>query len=113
MTNQQVTDTDLLKKTQAYPVIDAKLCATDKFVKVPDLLTGNRRKRRYAMVISLSGIPNFSEQPEPIIMPPQIQTVLIDSDTFEDLRERVVAEVDAMIEEIKTAINEAKDKAPD
>lgn len=92
----QVQDEILLNKTQDYPLINAEICPFP-MKRVPDMSTGGDRRRRYAIVLSLGGIPNFQEIQEPVTINADMPKKLIDSDSIEDLRKRAHAELDAMI----------------
>ena len=65
--------------------------------RVPDMSTGGERRRRYAIVLSFGGIPNFQEIQEPITINADMPKKLIDGDSIEDLRRRAHAELDASI----------------
>lgn len=88
---------DLANRTQAYAMFDVKIAATDSFAKVPDLMTGGDRKRKYGMVMSMACIPNLHEQQEPLIVGAEMPTILIDGDSVEDLEERAITEIKGMI----------------
>ena len=87
---------EIAKKTQAYAMFDVKIAATDSFAKVPDILKGGDRKRKFGMVMSMACIPNLHEQEEPLIVGADMPTILVDADTIEDLEERAVAEIKGM-----------------
>ncbi len=111
MTNLRLVDDaksadQILSKTSVYPIIDVKLCATPKFDTVPDIATGGKRKRKYGLVVSMSGIPDLANQTEPIMFPPILDSVLIDGESLDEIRERAVLEIDMMIEKIKEAVTQ-------
>ena len=89
---------DLLQKTKAYAMIPLKVCATDSYEKVPDILKGGQRKRKYGAVISMAVIPDLAQQQEPVMLAQDIPMLMIDSDTMEDLEERLLVEVKNMIQ---------------
>jgi len=95
---------NLSKTTSAYPMIDVKICPVREFTTVPDLATGGRRKRRYAMTLSMTAIPNFSEQSDTIMLPVSLDTVLLDSDSISALEERAIQEVKNMILQLREAL---------
>ena len=109
--NQNMTQniTPLSKKTNAYPILGVMICP-HKLNNVTDFTTGGKRSRKYAIVMSLSGIPNLHEQPEPIMVKSETQSILIDGDTFEDLRDRCYAEIDGIIDQMKEVLEEAKNE---
>tara|TARA_Y100000310_G_C20248089_1_gene607785 strand:- start:10 stop:420 length:411 start_codon:yes stop_codon:yes gene_type:complete len=88
---------ELLQKTKAYAMIPLKVCATDNYEKVPDLLTGGQRKRKYGAVISMAVIPDLAKQQEPVMLSQEVPMLMIDSDTMEDLEARLLSEVTNMI----------------
>ena len=92
----QVQDQILLNKTQDYPLVNAEICPFP-MKRVPDMSTGGDRRRRFAIVLSLGGIPNFQEIQEPITINADMPKKLIDGDDIEDIRRRAHAELDAMI----------------
>jgi hypothetical protein len=107
--NQNMTPSlnPLLKKTNAYPALGVLVCPA-KLSKVADIATGGMRSRKYAIVMSLSGIPNLSEQPEPIMIKNDLQTIIIDADNVEDLRDRCYSEIDGIIDQMLEVLEEIK-----
>lgn len=101
-------NSEISKKTGVYPMIDVKICASRDVAKVPDLLTGGMRKRKYGMVLSMSGFPNFSQVQEPIMTPIDMPSILVDADSLDDLRERAILEVEGMIEQLRDALDQIK-----
>ena len=89
---------ELLKKTKAYAMIPLRVCATDSYEKVPDIITGGERKRKYGAVICMAVIPDLSKQQEPVMLAQDIPMLMVDSDTMEDLERRLLAEVKNMIQ---------------
>lgn len=117
----QVEPTDAEKKvldaSNMHPVMNVKICTSERFDLVPDLLRGGKRKRKYAMVISLNGIPNFHERQDPLIIPTDLDTFLIDADTLPDLRARAILEIDRLIHQIEEVLKpmseyNAEDSSP-
>ncbi len=92
----QVQDQVLLEKTQEYPLVTAEVCPLP-MKRVADISTGGERHRRFAIVLSLGGIPNFEEIQEPITINSDMPKKLIDGDSIEDIRKRAHAELDCMI----------------
>lgn len=97
------------EKTGAYPLLNVLVCPV-KLDKVPDIATGGTRSRRHGIVLSMSAIPNLNEQPEPIAVQGNMQTILIDADSYEDLREKFIKEIDEMIQQMKEAAEEMKNE---
>ena len=109
MNNIDDADVDpVMTRTAAYPMVDIKLCPVKEFETTHDVGTGGRRKRKYALVFSMSAFPNFSKLPEPIMTPVSMDTILIDADSVEDLRARAYLEVDGMIAQLNKAIEDIK-----
>jgi hypothetical protein len=104
MERYQVTNEKLTKYTDAYPLIDASVVPV-KTKTVHDFKTGGERKRRYGIVLSLGGIPNFSEMSDPVVIHQTMPRTVIDGDTIEVLRQRVLAEVDAMFNLLQDTID--------
>jgi hypothetical protein len=92
----QVQDQIVLSKTQDYPLVTAEVCPMP-MKRVSDISTGGERHRRYAIVLSMGGIPNFQEIQEPITINADMPKKLIDGDSIEDIRARAHAELDCMI----------------
>jgi len=90
--------------TGMHEVLPVKVCTSTRFDLVPDLLRGGNRKRKFAMVISLNGIPNFDERPDPLMIPTDLDTFLIDGDTLADLRARAILEIDRLINQIEQVL---------
>jgi len=87
---------EVMKKTKAYPVLPLKVVATDEFEKVPDILTGGQRKRKYGAVIAMAVIPDLSTQQEPVMLTQDIPMLLVDGESLQDLEDRLVEEVKGM-----------------
>lgn len=92
----QVQDQIVLSKTQDYPLVTAEVCPLP-MKRVSDISTGGERHRRFAIVLSMGGIPNFQEIQEPITVNADMPKKLIDGDSIEDIRARAHAELDCMI----------------
>ena len=97
------------EKSGVYPFVDVLVCPV-KLDKVPDIASGGQRNRRHGIILSLSAIPNLHEQPEPIMVNGNMQTILVDSDSYEDLRTRCIEEIDGIIEQMKEALKEMKNE---
>jgi hypothetical protein len=96
-------DKALLEKTDIHPVVYAKVCPVMSFKTQPDLLNGGDRKRRFAVVMSLNGIPNFHMRRDPLIVPSEVDSFLLDADTIEDLRARMIREIDLVLDQVANA----------
>ena len=90
-----VKDAELLGKTSSYPITDASIVLSPTET-VQDFTTGGQRKRRYALVLSMAGLPTFEKMEDPIVLQSNLPKVLIDGDDIEILRARAHAELDAM-----------------
>lgn len=84
------------KETEAYPLIN--LNYTQAALKtVPDLSTGGQRNKRWGAVLSIGVLPGLDEtKPGPALIP-NMPIHLIDSDSLDALRERIVHEIDKSI----------------
>jgi len=91
----------LLKATGVHPVVAAKVCPTMDFQMVPDIANASHRKRKYALVVGFNGIPNFHERLDPLIVPSEMDSFLIDADSLEDMRARCIRELDNLLAQMK------------
>jgi len=68
---------------------------------VPDLIAGGERSKRYGVWLSMNVLPFLDKQiihkDQPLILPDP-PAVLIVADTLEEIRKRVIHEVDVMLE---------------
>jgi hypothetical protein len=96
---------EVLEKTKAYPVIPVRVCATDQYERVPDLLTGGDRKRKFGAVLAMAVIPDLATQQEPVMVAQDIPMLLIDGDTLEVLEERFIEEVRGMFRLTKDTLD--------
>lgn len=103
-TRYMVTDRELTEKSESYPMMDATVCGTVT-KSVPDLLTGGERKRKFAAVLSLAGLPGFDKMQDPVVIQSNLPKVLIDADSLETLRERCMAELEKMFNVFEDTIN--------
>jgi len=103
-TRYMVTDRELTEKSKSYPMMDATVCGTVT-KSVPDLLTGGQRKRKFAAVLSLAGLPGFDKMQDPVVIQSNLPKVLIDADSLETLRERCMAELEKMFNVFEDTIN--------
>jgi len=103
-TRYMVTDRELTEKSKSYPMMDATVCGTVT-KSVPDLLTGGERKRKFAAVLSLAGLPGFDKMQDPVVIQSNLPKVLIDADSLETLRERCMAELEKMFNVFEDTIN--------
>ena len=99
-----VQDEALLKDTSSYPITDASIVLSPT-ATVPDILTGGQRKRKFAMVLSMAGLPGFQKLEDPVILSSSLPKVLIDGDSIEILRSRAHAELDAMFNVFEDSTN--------
>lgn len=65
---------------------------------VPDLETGGNRNPRWGMMVSFSIVPELHKQPMGPVVLHVTPTQFLASDTLEDLRDRVMFELDKAIE---------------
>ena len=104
-----VQDEKLLKETASYPLQDMSIVTTPT-ENVHDFKSGGKRKRRYAIILSMAGLPGFDKMEDPIVLQSQIPKVLIDGDAVDILRERAHAELDSMFNVFEDNINGVFDK---
>lgn len=101
---QKKANEETLAHTGAYPMYELLVCPARNIKKVPDLATGGTRKRKLALVFSMSAFPDFANVAEPIMTPSGMDTMLIDADSIEELRARAIIEVDDMMTKIQEAL---------
>jgi len=99
----------LFEKTSLHPVVYAKVCPVVDFPRVPDIMNATDRKRRFAMIMSLNGIPNFAQRRDPIIIPSEADSFLVEADNIEDLRQRIMREVDLVLNQISEVSKKMQD----
>ena len=104
-----VQDEKLLKDTSSYPLRDMSIVTTPT-ENVHDFKSGGQRKRRFAIILSMAGLPGFDKMEDPIVLQSQIPKVLIDGDAVDILRERAHAELDAMFNVFEDNVNGVFDK---
>lgn len=112
MTNKtirEIESSSVSKTTGVYPLAEVLICPK-RLDKVPDLATGGDRSRKYAIIMSLSAIPNLHEQPEPIMLQARMPSLIIDADSLDDLRVRCVEEIDGIIDQMKEALEAFKNE---
>lgn len=84
------------KETDAYPMTN--LNYTHSALRtVPDLATGGNRNKKWGAVFTIGILPGLGEtRPGPALVP-NMPAHLIDSESLEGLRERIVHELDKAI----------------
>jgi hypothetical protein len=83
----------LKRRTNKYPVYNVFI-APDRIKKVPDLLNGGLRKRRYGLILGMGAIPDFSKMDEtPMVETRRVPQILIDADTIQDLKDAAIREI--------------------
>lgn len=84
------------QNTDAYPMTNVTY--THRALSTaPDLETGGERNRHWGAVLSIGILPGLSEiKPGPAMLP-VMPSILIDSDSLEALRERIIFEIDRSI----------------
>ena len=86
----------------AYPVMQV-FTVPQKIETKPDFATGRNRNPHWGMMMSLSLIPDFSKVPAGSVMLPQAPSQFVTADTLEEIRERVIFELDKSIAIAKIA----------
>jgi len=88
-----VSDPAITSATNIYELFKVNVCPVET-KKVPDLLTGGDRKRKFGVALSIALIPTYQQLPEPISIPQDMGAMLIDGDSLDDIKARIVAEVE-------------------
>lgn len=100
-----VQDEALLKETAAYQLNDVSIILQST-ESAYDFKTGGKRKRRYALVMSVAGIPNFNEMEDPVMLQPSLPKIVIDGDSLDVLLSRAHAELDVMFNLFEDTVKE-------
>lgn len=85
------------KNTNMYPVFQNLNLAAQELDRVPDILGAKTRTRKHAAYISMSVIPSLDQIGEGPVLIPQPPAAIIDADDYEELKQRLVHEIDFMI----------------
>ena len=103
---------DALRGTEVYPLITEAALLPVKCKEVPDVTIGGggTRRRRYGMYLCISLIPDFDKQNSMLLPVPP--AVLIDGDTPEEIKDRVLHEMDIMIDTTKKMMEYQKTHGP-
>lgn len=83
---------EMSKNSNIYPIMDVQCCPMDR-EQVPDIASAGYRNKRYGAVISISCVPNYDKQPNPLIIQAGAPAMLVDADTIEELEKRINAEI--------------------
>lgn len=94
---------ELKKKTGVYPIVDVKMVPVN-LVTVPDIISGGSRKRKFGLALSITIMPDIDKEEEPIIMASDLPSLFFDGDSLDDLKERVHAELETIMEAAKDQI---------
>lgn len=97
MNNEQPPDfKDLKKKTNKYPIYNVYI-TPERIKKVPDLLNGGLRKRKFGLILGMGAIPDFNKMDDPpMVETMRVPQILIDADTIEDLKKAAIYEITKM-----------------
>jgi len=87
---------DLKKRVGVYPMMEVQYCPYIS-KKVPDIINGGERKRKYGVLWSMSCIPQYHDQEDPTVIQAKAPMMLVDSDSIEDLEEMMIAQVKGTI----------------
>lgn len=109
---RDIANERILKITNAYPMATVNMCLVDTD-KVPNILTGGQRKRRFGVVLSLAALPGFDQIPDPIVIDGNLPMMVIDADNTEDLEIRAIEEMKAMFRVFREKLKELDDKKHD
>lgn len=101
---------EVLQHTEDY--LMHQIFYTDQPMReIDDLATGGKRNRRWGMVVSLAAIPGYDQVPVnmgPTLIP-TAPTKFFTADSIEDLRDRVMMEVDRALEMARLAIEDPEE----
>ncbi|RMG36428.1 MAG: hypothetical protein D6732_08240 [Methanobacteriota archaeon] len=88
-----------IQGTNIYRVLEDVVAVASNLTKVPDLMTGGDRARRFGACMGINIIPeldkNMADGPVLVSSPP---LAFFDADSLEELRDRLVYEIDNLIE---------------
>mgnify|MGYP003653861715 FL=1 len=89
-----------LKDTEAHMIMSNMGLIATQLERIPDMLSGGNRTRHFGAWLSLNVLPNLDEQlkdPNAPLLLPEPPPVLLVADSLDQLRERLVFEIDIMI----------------
>ena len=92
-----------LKGTSMYAIADNVGLVLQRLELVPDILSGRMRARRFGAWIGMHIVPDLDKATEmngPVILPSP-PAVFLDADSLDTLRERIIYEIDTMINSAK------------
>lgn len=98
------------KHTESY-VMQEILYSDSKTKTVTDFTTGDQRNRKWGMVVSLAVIPEFDRiapNQGPVLLP-RTPARFFTADSLEDLKARVVYEIDKAIAMAKLAVDDPEE----
>lgn len=99
---------EALQTTEAHVIMANMGLIPSQLERVPDLETGGTRSRRFGAWLGLNILPNINEQlkrPDAPLLLPEPPPVLLVADDLDTLRERVMFEVDVMIQTARDFID--------
>lgn len=88
---------ECVKNTEAY-VLQEVLYSHVPLKPTPDIASGGNRNRRWGATFSLSIVPSLDETPLGPVMLPGVPVQFFAGDSLEELRDRIVYELDKAIE---------------
>lgn len=87
---------NLKKRINKYPIYSVYF-TPERIKRVPDLLNGGLRKRKFGLILGMGAIPDFSKMDDPpMVETMRVPQILIDADTIEDLRNAAIQEITKM-----------------
>lgn len=84
------------------------LFSNARMKKVTDFVSGTERNRRWGFALSMTAIPQFDQVPPdtgPTLLP-KTPTRFFTADTVEDLRNRIMYEVNKVIDMMKLSVDD-------
>lgn len=84
---------NLKKRTNRYPIFSVYF-TPERVKKVPDLMNGGLRKRKFALILGIGAIPDFHKMEDPpMVETMRVPQVLIDADSIDDLKKAAINEI--------------------
>lgn len=101
----KLMDETISEATTGYSMMQV-LTTGGQLDTVPDILSGGRpRNRRWGVMFTIAVIPGLDKVPEGPVTMPTSPITFFDADSLDDLRERLVHEVDKAIGASKLAMD--------
>lgn len=98
-----ILDKEAPDKTKTYQIIPVSYVPVD-LEEENDLETGGTRRRRWGAQLVVGVIPHLNQSGGNLTLP-QIPAMFVDGDTLDDLRNRIMYEVDKAIEIARLSVD--------